>query len=214
VQRIFDLTADVDAFQRLAAGDEILGPLVARQPHIRLPQLADRFEALIRAILGQQVSVAAAATMTERVVRLLAVPATELDGEPFLAFPTPDALAATRPDALRGIGLTRAKTESVLAAASAAATTLELDALPGLAPEEADARLVGVRGIGPWTAAYLRMRAFGDRDAFPASDLGIIKAMRAFGITRPADVLARAEAWRPWRAYAALHLWESLRAGG
>ena len=211
VRRMFDLTADVEAFRSLAAGDEILAPLVARQPHIRLPQYGDPFEALIRAILGQQVSVAAAATMADRLVRLVAAPAPALDGDAFLAFPSPQILAATPMDALRGIGLTRAKSESVLAAA-VAATEMELESLRGMSPEDADARLTSIRGVGPWTAAYLRMRAFGDRDAFPVSDLGIIKAMRREGIERPAEVLERAERWRPWRAYAALHLWESLGA--
>ncbi|MFL5574611.1 MAG: DNA-3-methyladenine glycosylase family protein [Gemmatimonadaceae bacterium] len=215
VTRMFDLDAEVDAFVALAARDPVLATLVARQPYIRLPQLVDPFEGLIRAILGQQVSVAAASTMADRLARLVGERAPALDGMHLLCFPSPESLAALGEGDLLGIGLTRAKAASIAAAARAVTGGLDLSALRGGAPDEVDALLTAVRGIGPWTAAYLRMRALGDRDAFPASDLGIVKAMRDLARTvRPAEIARLAERWRPWRAYAALHLWQSLSGAG
>ncbi len=214
VSRMFDLGAEVEAFAAFAARDRILAPLVARRPHIRLPQLPEPFEGLVRAILGQQVSVAAASTMVERLVRLAGEAAPALDGEQLLCFPRAATLAALTERALTGIGLTRAKAASVRAAACATAgVELDLGTLQGKEAEEVDAALMALPGVGAWTAAYVRMRALGDRDAFPSSDLGIVKAMQAIaGIDRVPDIIRYAERWRPWRAYAALHLWQALSA--
>lgn len=212
VTHMFDLSAHAEVFATFAARDRILAPLVARAPHVRLPQLPDPFEGLVRAILGQQVSVAAASTMVERVVRLAGEAAPMLGGERFLCFPSPAVLAAIPERELLGIGLTRAKTASVRAVARAVAgDELDLGALRGNGAEEVDAALTALPGVGPWTAAYVRMRALGDRDAFPCSDLGIVKAFRAVaGIDSVSAIARYAERWRPWRAYAALHLWQSL----
>ena len=212
VRRLFDLDADLAAFRALAAGDDLLHPLVARRPALRIPRLLDPFEGLLRAILGQQVSVAAATTLADRLVRLAGAPAPELDGETLLAFPSAERVAGLDEAQLLGIGLTRSRAATVLAAARAVASDeLPLARLVGAPPAEIDSALTGVRGIGPWTAAYVRMRALGDRDAFPASDLGVVKAMRLLaGIDAPRQITAYAERWRPWRAYAALHLWASL----
>lgn len=215
VARMFDLDTDLTPFQALAAEDAILGAVVARRPWIRLPQLVDPFEALIRAVLGQQVSVAAASTMTDRLVARLGAPAPRLAGARFLTFPTPAAILAGGAHTLRDLGLTRAKTAAILAAAEAARDgRLPWDRLRAAPPGDVDAALTALPGIGPWTAAYLRMRALGDRDAFPASDLGVLKALRAADpdgrMPTPAQAIERAERWRPWRAYATLHLWESL----
>jgi 3-methyladenine DNA glycosylase/8-oxoguanine DNA glycosylase len=214
VTRMFDLDADVEAFAALAAEDALLAPLVRRTPHLRLPQLIDPFEGAVRAVLGQQVSVQAASTMTDRLVRLIGEEAPALDGERPFGFPTPEQVARAGEGALGGIGLTRAKAASVVAVARAVLDgTIDWDALRAAPWEDAARALTAVRGIGPWTASYLRMRVLGDRDAFPASDLGVVKALRALaGIERPADGVALAERWRPWRGYATLHLWESLSA--
>jgi 3-methyladenine DNA glycosylase/8-oxoguanine DNA glycosylase len=211
VERSFDLSTDLAAFRALVKRDSMLGPMVRARPALRLPQLLDPFEGLIRAILGQQVSVVGASTMTDRLVRAFGVPLHALDdGRPIFGFPAPAVLADAGAATLRTIGLTNAKAATLHGVSHAVATrSIDLEALRGAPTELAEAILIALPGIGPWTAHYVRMRALGDRDAFPAADLGVLKAMDAAGIARR-DILTRAEAWRPWRAYATLHLWESL----
>lgn len=211
VERSFDLTTDLAPFRALAKRDALLKPLLKARPFLRLPQLLDPFEGLIRAILGQQVSVVGASTMTDRLVRAFGVPLAPVEAQPPLfGFPSPDRLADAGADTLRTIGLTNAKAATLHGVSHAVATrAIDLDGLRGAPTEEAEATLVALPGIGPWTAHYVRMRALGDRDAFPAADLGVLKAMDTAGVPRR-DILSRAEAWRPWRAYATLHLWESL----
>jgi len=211
VRRSFDLTTDLAAFRAVASRDALLSPLLTARPFLRLPQLLDPFEGVIRAVLGQQVSVVGASTMTDRLVRAFGVPLPALEDQaPLFGFPSPSVLAAAGADSLRTIGLTNARAATVHGVSHAIATgVIDLDALRGAPTEQAEATLTALPGIGPWTAHYVRMRALGDRDAFPAADLGVLKAMAVAGIgTR--DVIARAESWRPWRAYATLHLWESL----
>ncbi len=211
VERSFDLSADLDAFAALAKNDAMLKPLITARPFLRLPQLLDPFEGLMRAVLGQQVSVVGASTMTDRLVRAFGTPLAPVDGQaPLFGFPSPATLAAAGADTLRTIGLTNAKAATLHGVSHAIASgAIDLDALRGAPTEDAEATLIALPGIGPWTAHYVRMRALGDRDAFPAADLGVLKAMAIAGIHKR-DILARAEAWRPWRAYATLHLWESL----
>jgi AraC family transcriptional regulator of adaptative response / DNA-3-methyladenine glycosylase II len=209
VRRMLDLDTDLGPFLALAGRDPLLAPLVARHPGLRLPQLPDPFEGAVRAIVGQQVSVAGARTVIDRLVRTF--------GEPFpgsrglIAFPHPAALAAARPERVAALGLTRAKAAALLALAAAGSDgTLDWERLRAASPDAAQAELVSLPGIGPWTASYIRMRALGDRDAFPASDLGVIKALASHAA--PAAISALAERWRPFRAYAAIHLWRSLAA--
>ena len=211
VRRSFDLDTDLSPFRQLASGDALLAPLVEARPYLRLPQLLDPFEGLIRAVLGQQVSVVAASTMTDRLVRAFGTPIADLAGEaPLFGFPSPQRLVGAGADALRTIGLTNAKAATLHSASLAVASAhVDLDVLRGAPTEQAAATLIALPGIGPWTAHYVRMRALGDRDAFPAADLGVLRAMDAAGEPRR-DIVQRAEAWRPWRAYATLHLWESL----
>ena len=211
VERSFDLTTDLAPFRALARRDALLKPLLKARPFLRLPQLLDPFEGLIRAILGQQVSVVGASTMTDRLVRAFGTPLAPVEAQlPMFGFPSPARLADAGADTLRTIGLTNAKAATLYGVSHAVATrAIDLDGLRGAPTDEAEATLVALPGIGPWTAHYVRMRALGDRDAFPAADLGVLKAMDGAGIDRR-DILARAEAWRPWRAYATLHLWESL----
>ncbi len=204
VTRMFDLDVDLKGFHRLAAQDPRLSGLVAARPWIRLPQYLDPFEGTVRAILGQQVSLAAASTMVDRLVRRVGEPAPESD---LLAFPTPESVAALGHEGLLSLGLTRAKAAALHGLAVAVIDgTVDWDWLRTAPAAEAEAALDALPGIGPWTASYVRMRTLGDRDAFPASDLGVIKALQ----TTPAQAGALAESWRPWRAYATLHLWHSL----
>lgn len=215
IVRMFDLDADLAGFRAMAAADPVLSDLVPRRPGIRLPQLLDPFEGMIRAIVGQQVSVAGAATVIDRLVRLFGEPAPPLGDDRFLAFPSPEAVAAAGPEALGAAGLTRAKSAAIHGVATAVLDgRIDWERLRAGTPEASHAALVALPGIGPWTASYVRMRTLGDRDAFPASDLGVIKALRARTpqgdrIT-VAEITALAEPWRPWRGYATLHLWNSL----
>jgi AraC family transcriptional regulator of adaptative response / DNA-3-methyladenine glycosylase II len=202
-KRLLDLDADPQAIAAALAADEALAPLVAARPGLRVPGAYDGFELAVRAVIGQQVSVPAASTLTGR---LAARHGTRLDGAagpagplPVL-FPRPADLAAAD---LAGLGLTTARQATLRAlAAACAAGRLNLD--PGADPEETAARLAELPGVGPWTVAYILMRT-GDPDAFPGSDLGLRRAMERLGIEP-----ARADRWRPWRAYAALHLWAAL----
>lgn len=207
VRRLFDLDADLDAFHRLSARDPILRRLVPKRPGLRLPQLADPFEAAVRAVLGQQVSVAAARTMVDRVASTFGEVAPEVDGVALRVFPSPADLIRAGEEGVRGLGLTRAKAAALIGIAAATLDgSLDWERLRTAEPNEAESALRAMRGIGPWTASYLRMRALGDRDAFPAADLGVIRALERFGVSR--DRIERvAERWRPWRGYATAHLW-------
>jgi len=202
-RRLFDLDADPQAIAAALAADEALAPLVAARPGLRVPGAYDGFELAVRAVIGQQVSVPAASTLTGR---LAARHGTRLDGAAgpagplSMLFPRPADLADAD---LAGLGLTTARQATLRAlAAACAAGRLNLD--PGADPEETAARLAELPGVGPWTVAYILMRT-GDPDAFPGSDLGLRRAMQRLGLEP-----GRADQWRPWRAYAALHLWASL----
>lgn len=215
VARMLDLDADLAAFRAMAAGDPLLRQIVPRRPGIRLPQFLDPFEGMARAILGQQVNVTVASLLIERLTRLLGEPAPALDGERFLTFPGPEAVAAAGPEGLGAAGLTRGKSRALHAVAGALVSgRLSWDRLRAGPPEEAQAALVALPGIGPWTASYVRMRSLGDRDAFPASDLGVVKALRALlpqgDRLTAGEIAVLGERWRPWRGYATLHLWNSL----
>jgi 3-methyladenine DNA glycosylase/8-oxoguanine DNA glycosylase len=205
---LFDCAPDLAPFLELARRDPILGPIVAKRPGLRRPLMLDPFEAAVRAIVGQLVSVAAARAVLSRLVRAFGAP---LSGKSAAqAFPHPDDLIEAGPAPLARVGMTSAKARSVVAlAATCRSGRLDWDALRA-DPVEADRALRSLPGIGPWTSGYVRWRALGDPDAFPAADLGIVKALAARGVDRAA-VTATAERWRPWRAFAVCHLWASLR---
>lgn len=211
LRRMFDLDTALGPFLELARRDRLLGPLVARHPGLRLPQLPDPLEGAVRAIVGQQVSVAAARTVVDRLVRQLGEPV-DAGGRGLFAFPRAALVAAASPERLAALGLTRAKAAALIAVAAATAGgAVDWERLRGAAPEAAQAALLALPGIGPWTASYIRMRALGDRDAFPASDLGVIKALASLAPrTAVTGIAGLAERWRPFRAYAAIHLWRSL----
>jgi AraC family transcriptional regulator of adaptative response / DNA-3-methyladenine glycosylase II len=198
VRRLFDLDADPLAIAARLAPSRLLAPALAAHPGLRVPGAWDRFETLVRAILGQQISVAAATTLARRLVERCGGRID--DGRLTRLFPDPAAVAACDLD---GIGLTPARAASLRSVAAAVADDPSLLAPAGSLDALVE-RLCRLPGIGPWTAHYLAMRAFDETDAFPASDLGLRRA--AGGV--PARALeALAEAWRPWRAYAAIALW-------
>jgi 3-methyladenine DNA glycosylase/8-oxoguanine DNA glycosylase len=213
LRRMLDLDADLAAFRSIASGDDILRPLVEATPGVRLIRFPDPFEGLVRAILGQQVSLAAAATAASRIATRFGTVAPDF-GEPFRAFPSPEALSRATDAELRSTGLTGAKSTALrLAARAVSERTIDFERLASAASGEADAALRALTGVGPWTAAYVRMRVLGDPDAFPASDLGVLKALgRLLGKSSVSarEAEAASEPWRPWRAYATLYLWHSL----
>ncbi len=206
VRRVFDLGADPLAIGTQLATDARLRPLVAAQPGLRLPAAWDAFEAAVRGIVGQQISVRGATTILGRLAARCGEPAALAEGLTH-AFPSPAALAAAD---LAGIGMPGARVAALQHLARAVADgTLVLDAARGL--DEAVARLTALPGIGPWTAQYIALRGLGEPDAFPDGDLGLRAAFGNGAGPVPARELARAaDAWRPWRGYAAVLLWQSL----
>jgi AraC family transcriptional regulator of adaptative response / DNA-3-methyladenine glycosylase II len=207
LRRLFDLDADIAAIDAHLAAQPRLAEAVRARPGLRVPGAWDGFELAVRAVLGQQVSVRAATTFAGRLVAAHGEPlalAGAQAGEPDRVFPTPEAVAGAD---LTVIGLTRARaaTLNALGAAMAADRGL-LRAYETL--EETTEKLGALPGVGPWTAQYVAMRALREPDAFPASDLGLLRAMETpGGRPSPTELAALAEAWRPWRAYAALRLW-------
>jgi AraC family transcriptional regulator, regulatory protein of adaptative response / DNA-3-methyladenine glycosylase II len=199
IKRLFDLACDPHA---VAAQ---LGPLADAHPGLRVPGAFDGFEMAVRAILGQQVTVKAATTLSGRVARTfgdaLETPWAELTH----TFPGAGRIAALTVDDVASQGIIASRSRSILALAGRIADgTLVL--APGVDVEQTMAALRELPGIGEWTAQYIAMRALAWPDAFPHTDLGV---MRALGETTPKRVLARAEPWQPWRAYAVMHLWHS-----
>ena len=204
LRRLLDLDADARAIDAHLARDRGLAPLVAARPGLRVPGAWEPFELAVRAVLGQQISVAAARTIAGRIAAGFGVP---VPGGG-MAFPDPERLAGARLD---GLGLTRARAAALSGLARAVADDPSLLEARGEL-EDTVARLAELPGIGRWTAQYVAMRALREPDAFPEADLGLLRALERGGERpSPAALLRRAEAWRPWRAYAALHLWT---AGG
>jgi AraC family transcriptional regulator of adaptative response / DNA-3-methyladenine glycosylase II len=208
---LLDLDADPVAVSDVLGPDPLLGALVRRSPGRRVPGSVDGAELAFRAVLGQQVSVAGARTLAGRLVIRCGEPlpealAAEAD-EPGRLFPGPQAVAEAALDEL-GIPSARRETLRGLARELAGGGIL-LD--PGSEREEVERRLLELRGIGPWTASYVAMRALGDPDAFLPTDLGVRQAIARLGHADDRrSVVALAERWRPWRAYATQHLWASL----
>ncbi|MFK3651647.1 AlkA N-terminal domain-containing protein [Lysobacter enzymogenes] len=210
LRRMFDLDADPNAIGAALSVDPRLRALVARQPGLRLPSGWDGFEISVRAILGQQVSVAAARTLAARVAQRYghALPQPFGPGLTHL-FPTPAELADAD---LAPLGLTRARADTVRTVARALLDG-RVDFRAERTLDDFVARWVALPGIGPWTAHYIAMRALGHPDAFPADDLVLQKALPEDGVRLSAKALgARAEAWRPWRAYGVIHIWRSSMA--
>ncbi|ATW51506.1 AlkA N-terminal domain-containing protein [Streptomyces peucetius] len=203
---MLDLDADPVAVDDQLRGDPLLAPLVDKAPGRRVPRTVDAAEFAVRAVLGQQVSTAAARTHAGRLVRAHGVPVEDAEGGLTHLFPTSKALAALDPEAL-ALPRSRRTTLTTLVAALADGT-LKLD--PGSDWDRARAQLAGLPGFGPWTVEVIAMRALGDPDAFLPTDLGMRRAAAELGLpATPAALTARAAAWRPWRAYAVQYLWAS-----
>lgn len=208
VRRVFDLSADIETIDAHLSRDPLLAPLVVQRPGLRAPGGWDGFELAVRAILGQQITVAAARRLAEQLVRKYGklVPA-EYAGHPHLThvFPATEDLATVD---FIDLGMPASRQKSLKALATAAAADPHLFRPFGTI-EEATLRLREIPGVGEWTAQYIALRALREMDAFPASDIGLLRG--AATIDERCDtadgLLSRAESWRPWRAYAAQHLW-------
>lgn len=204
LRHLFDLSARPDVIAAHLARDPMLADSVVRHPGLRVPGAFDGFELAVRAIVGQQITVKAATTIAGRFAAALGeaieTPQAGLDR---LA-PTAARVARARVDDIAALGIVRARAESIVALArEMAAGRLVLE--PGAQPGESIARLTALRGVGPWTAQYIAMRATRWPDAFPKED---IAARRALGGVSAAAAEAASQAWRPWRSYALLHLWQ------
>jgi len=188
VRTMFDLDADIVAIEKHLGRDPMLGPLVRAHRGIRVPGTWDPFEMAVRAMVGQQISVAGATTIMGRIATRHGV--------------TPGSLIRARTNP----GMPQARWNSIRGLARAVACG-EVTFERGATLDESIAKLTALPGIGPWTAHYVAMRALREPDAFPHSDLGVRKAA---GMISDRELLARAEAWRPYRAYATMLLWKSL----
>jgi len=205
VRRMFDLDADIGAINHHLGADATLRTLVRRHPGQRLPGAWDGFEVAVRAVLGQQVSVAAARTLAQRLVQRFGTPCPRGD-EAALLFPSAETLAHAD---LSGLGITTARAATLNALARALC-----EQRVSFRPEQSLAEFVAswtaLPGIGPWTAHYIAMRALSDPDAFPAADLILRRAAAPDRIALSTRALEQiSERWRPWRAYAVVHLWRS-----
>lgn len=204
-RRIFDLGADPLTITGRLGADPLLAGAVRARPGLRVPGAWDGFEVAVRAVLGQQISVRAATALAGRLVSTYGKPFEGLDS-PALThlFPSPETLSDAD---LTQIGATRAQAGAIRAVARAVASgDLTLD--PSLGLGEFSERMCALPGVGPWTAHYVAMR-LGEPDAFPSSDLGLRRAAASDGEDAPParELARRAEAWRPWRSYAAVYLW-------
>jgi DNA-3-methyladenine glycosylase II len=218
LSRMFDLQADPAAIGAHLAADAWLAPLVTAAPGLRVPGAWSAFELVVRAIVGQQVSVKAATTIIGRLVQRVGEP---IDGHPHALtawrFPTPAALASAD---LTGIGMPGKRVAALQGFARAVASGELVIELADAATTDFDAMraaLLALPGIGPWTVEYVAMRAWRDANAWPASDLVLMQAITARdpALVRATQQRGRSDAWRPWRAYAAMHLWNEIadRAG-
>jgi AraC family transcriptional regulator, regulatory protein of adaptative response / DNA-3-methyladenine glycosylase II len=200
VKRLFDLHAE-PASIAAALGDIAIG-----RPGLRVPGTLDAFELAIRAVLGQQISVAGARTIAGRVALRFGTPSNTNIKSLTHVFPTPERIASATIEQVGKLGITRKRAETLIALSRAVANG-DLLLEPGHRIEETMDALQKIRGVGEWTAQYIAMRALSWPDAFPHSDLGVKKAL---GESDPKKILKLAEKWRPWRSYAALHLWAGL----
>ena len=203
-RRVFDVCADPAQIAEAFRSDPILGPLVARSPGLRIPGMWDPFECAVRAIMGQQISVAGARTLATRLVERLGTRLASAGPDLTTLFPSPRRIAEGD---LTGLGLTKGRIASIQGLARAVvARQIDFAA----ATDEIVDVLTKIPGVGQWTAQYVALRALGDPDAFPASDLILRRvAGDGEGALPEAELESRAEAWRPWRAYAATYLWDA-----
>jgi AraC family transcriptional regulator of adaptative response / DNA-3-methyladenine glycosylase II len=206
---MFDLDADPRAVGEVLSADVVLAPVVAARPGLRVPGHVDGFELAVRAVLGQQVTVSGARTLAARLVRALGTPTAVQPGTLTHLFPTPEVVAEAD---LSAVGLPAARARALRALASAVASG-GLSLKRGGDGERTTRDLTMLPGIGAWTAAYVAMRALGDADAIPLTDLGLRRGLQLLGANVGSGAIAaRAEQWRPWRAYGVMHVWAHLAA--
>lgn len=206
VARIFDLRIDMSRVHCVLSADPWLGPLVRARPGVRVPGSWSAFELIVRAIVGQQVSVKAASTIMGRIAGRLGSRVEDGSrGESYLLFPGPRAIAEGDLDQ---IGMPSKRVAAVRGVAQAVADELIPFSDDGTVADGVKQALLGLPGIGPWTAEYFALRGLRDGDAWPGSDLVLARSLAAFVPEGTAsERLAVSERWRPWRAYAAIHLW-------
>ena len=205
-RRLLDLDADTARIDAELGRDPLLAPLVRRRPGLRVPRATDGFELAVRAVVGQQVTLAAARRTGGRLVARYGRPLEQPAGAITHLFPTPSAVAEVDSLELR---MPRVRARALRALARGVLGG-ELDLRPGADREAARSALLGLPGIGPWTASYVCMRALGDSDAFLPGDAAVRRALQRLGEDgRPAAAQRLAERWRPWRSYALVHLWRS-----
>ena len=203
LRRVFDLGADPETIAAHLSGDPMLAPLVAMRPGLRLPGGWDGFEIAVRAVIGQQITIAGARNLLGKLVAVHGEPIAGTAGLTHI-FPSPDRLVDAEVAAL-GMPGARGRAISNIARA-ALANPLLFERAASL--DDAIGMLCAVPGVGPWTAHYVALRALREPDAFPHTDIGLLRALAEDGVRpMPGALLARAEAWRPWRGYAAQHLW-------
>ena len=205
VRRLLDLDADAGAVDELFGADPLLQPLVAAWPGMRVPGSVSGIEMAVRAVIGQQVSVAGARTVTARLLTTYGKPVNS-DIHPGVThhFPTADALAAADPATLP---MPRARARTLVGLCAAVADG-RLDLEVGADRAETTAALLALPGVGPWTADYVRLRALGDPDVLLSTDLGVRRALERLGVAGdPRSAAERGQGWRPWRSYALMHLW-------
>jgi AraC family transcriptional regulator of adaptative response / DNA-3-methyladenine glycosylase II len=208
IRAMFDLNADWAAISQGLAGDPVLAMRMEANPGMRVPGCWNGFEMAVRAILGQQITVKGATALAGRLAAALGTPISASGGVTHL-FPPPEVLADA---GLSAVGMPRARWETIRALARAVSDgQIRFDGI--IDADDFLARMCEIPGIGKWTAQYVAMRALGEPDAFPSGDLGLL---RALGLESSRELERRAEAWRPWRAYASMYLWttagESLGA--
>lgn len=206
VRHLFDVGADVNTISAHLAKDTTLAPLIAALPGLRTPGCWDGFELAVRAVLGQHISVEAARQLGNKLV-LLCGDRVDNAADPRLVRTFPSARCVATADLSR-VGMPESRRATLKALAQAAVANPRLFEPPG-SIEDSIAQLRTIRGIGPWTAQYIALRALRDPDAFPATDIGILRGAASLVGVVPtvSQLIQRAEAWRPWRAYAAQYLW-------
>jgi AraC family transcriptional regulator of adaptative response / DNA-3-methyladenine glycosylase II len=206
IRAMFDLNADPGKIARSLRADDLLAPMVRATPGIRVPGAWNGFELAIRAIVGQQISVQGASTITGRIAEKFGIsyaPAAGLER----IFPSAKVLATAD---LTRVGLTTARADTIREFARRVRDgVISFDGVIDVAAFTE--KFMEISGVGTWTSHYVAMRALGDPDAFPTGDVALL---RASGLANHRALDARAETWRPWRAYATLHLWRSLHTAG
>jgi AraC family transcriptional regulator of adaptative response / DNA-3-methyladenine glycosylase II len=213
-REVFDLDAPVTEINATLSNDKTLRKIQRRNKGVRVPGAWDGFELTVRAILGQQISVKAATTLAGRIAarygEKLQLTGDSDEAELSRIFPPAERLARAR---FNNLGVLQSRVDTIRRVAGAVVSgDLHFDVAQD--PDEFCTTLKSIRGIGDWTAQYVAMRALKTPDAFPGSDLGLVKAIEHPERVTPKELLTRAENWRPWRAYAAMLLWSSLSNSG